>query len=149
MNSSDKKITVYYDGACPRCVKDRNNYEKMAGDESEQVCWVDITDHDEELERLGIDPQKALTELHVQTADGQIISELDAYIALMERVPLLKPLAWLIGLPVIRPLLARCYHWMVSRRLSENRLTYCETRILARFDAHFWQIEPLFFANER
>ena len=83
----DKKIPVYYDGACPRCVKDRRNYQKIAANKSEQALWVDITDRDAELEQLGIDPQKALTELHITTADGQILSELDAYIVLMERIP--------------------------------------------------------------
>ena len=79
-----RKITVYYDGACPRCVRDRRNYQKIAANKSEQVLWVDITDPDAELEQLGIDPQKALTELHITTADGQILSALDAYIVLME-----------------------------------------------------------------
>lgn len=120
MKSPADKITVYYDGACPRCVRDRNNYEKMAGDASKQVIWVDITDHDDELKRLGINPQTALTELHVKIGDGQIVSELDAYIALMQRVPLLRPLAWLIGLPGIRPLLARGYHRMVLSRLKRS-----------------------------
>jgi hypothetical protein len=41
--SEDKgKITVYYDGACPSCVRDRRHYEKLAGKSSEQVCWFDI-----------------------------------------------------------------------------------------------------------
>ncbi|MEH6651250.1 MAG: DUF393 domain-containing protein [Motiliproteus sp.] len=120
MNRSDNKITVYYDGACPRCVRDRQNYEKIAANESEQVLWVDITDRDAELKQLGIDPQKALTELHLTTADGQILSELDAYIVLMARVAWLKPLAWLIGLPGIRPLLSRCYRGMVARRLQRS-----------------------------
>ncbi len=120
MNRSDNKITEYYDGACPSCVRDRQNYEKIAADESEQLLWVDITDRDAELEQLGIDPQKALTELHLTTADGQVLSELDAYIVLMARVPWLKPLAWLIGLPGIRPLLSRCYQRMVARRLRRS-----------------------------
>ncbi len=120
MNSSEKHITVFYDAACPRCVKDRENYEQISGEHAEQVCWFDITGHEQELKELGIDPHKALTELHVKTADGQIVSELDAYIALMIRVPRLKPLAWIIGLPLIRPLLARCYHWMVLTRLKRQ-----------------------------
>ena len=46
--------------------------------------------------------------------------ELDAYILLMSRVWLLKPLAWLIGLPVIRPALAKLYHKWVSERLERT-----------------------------
>ena len=78
---------------------------------------MDITGQEEQLRKIGIDPRKALTELHVQDENQQILVEMDAYILLMSKVPLLKPLAWLIRLPLIRPLLARIYHWQVNRRL--------------------------------
>jgi len=120
MSETREQITVYYDGACPICVRDRHQFEKMAGKRGEQVCWFDITGRDDELRELGIDPRKALTELHVRDEQGHIRSELDAYILLLGRIPLLKPLAWFIGLPVIRPLLARLYHRAVTRRLRES-----------------------------
>jgi predicted DCC family thiol-disulfide oxidoreductase YuxK len=72
------------------------------------------------LRETGIDPHKALTELHVKDEKQQILSEMDAYILLMSKVPLLKPLAWLIGMPLIRPLLARIYHRQVNRRLRRS-----------------------------
>ena len=120
MNQDKAEIKVYYDGACPKCVKDRLTYEKLAGQAGENVCWIDITGQERQLRKIGIDPRKALTELHVQDENQQILSELDAYILLMSKVPVLKPLAWLIGLPVIRPLLARIYHWQVNRRLRRS-----------------------------
>jgi len=120
MNPGNGKLKVYYDGSCPGCIKDRERYERLAGDKADQVQWTDITGRDEELKRKGIDPDAALQELHVEDERGQIHRELDAYIVLMSRVPVLKPLAWLIGLPVIRPLLARLYHWMVNRRLRRT-----------------------------
>lgn len=120
MSEEKKKITVYYDGACPSCVKDRQSYEKLAGKSGEEVCWFDITGQEDQLREIGIDPHKAVSELHVQDEQQRIVSELDAYILLMSRVPLLKPVAWLIGLPVIRPLLSSLYHRMVNRRLKNT-----------------------------
>lgn len=120
MSEEKKKITVYYDGACPSCIKDRQNYEKLAGKSGEEVCWFDITGQEDQLRKIGIDPHKAVSELHVQDEQQRIVSELDAYIVLMSRVPLLKPVAWLIGLPVIRPLLSSLYHWVVNRRLKKT-----------------------------
>ncbi|WP_434148997.1 thiol-disulfide oxidoreductase DCC family protein [Methylocaldum gracile subsp. desertum] len=120
MNEDQGKITVYYDGACPRCVRERRRYERLAGKIGERVCWFDITGREDRLREIGIDPRKALTELHVRDENGRIASELDAYILLLERVAFLRPLAWLIGLPVIRPLLARLYHKMVIRRLRKS-----------------------------
>ena len=120
MSEEKPKIIVYYDGACPSCIKDRESYERLAGKDGEDVCWFDISGQDAQLRDMGIDPHKALSELHVRDEYQQIGSELDAYILLMSRVSLLKPLAWLIGLPVIRPLLASLYHRMVNRRLKKS-----------------------------
>jgi predicted DCC family thiol-disulfide oxidoreductase YuxK len=122
MDTEKDKITVYYDGACPACIRDRQNYEKLSGKDAEQVCWFDITGQENQLRKLGIDPQKALTELHVKDENGKVVSELDAYILLMGKVPLLKPIAWFIGLPLIRTVLAKIYHWQVNRRLKARGL---------------------------
>ncbi|MDR9424488.1 MAG: DUF393 domain-containing protein [Marinobacter sp.] len=114
------KLVVFYDGSCPSCIKDRERYEKLAGKTGESVEWLDITGREDRLREEGIDPEKALRELHVKDSRGQIHREMDAYILLMSRVTVLKPLAWLIGLPVIRPLLARIYHYLVDRRLAKS-----------------------------
>ncbi|NRA61188.1 MAG: DUF393 domain-containing protein [Psychrobium sp.] len=113
-----EKITVYFDGSCPRCIRDRDYYQKLTQGYKHQIIWFDITGQEQKLLQLGITPSKALRELHIEMADGQIYSELAAYIELMRRVPLLKPLAFVIALPIIRPLLARCYHVMVAKRLK-------------------------------
>ena len=120
MNNDELFITVYYDAGCPECVRDRRFYEHLAGQGGKQVKWLDITGQDEYLKSLGIDPLKALTELHLQLGNGKILSELDAYIVLMNRVWLLKPLAWLISLAIIRPYLAKWYHARVEQRLKET-----------------------------
>jgi predicted DCC family thiol-disulfide oxidoreductase YuxK len=120
MTASEDRLRVFYDGACPSCVRDRKFYERLAGRTGDAVEWVDITGRDEELKQLGIDPVAALQELHVEDGRGNIHRELDAYILLMSRVWLLKPLAWLIGLPVIRPALAKLYHRWVGERLERT-----------------------------
>lgn len=120
MSKKPNTLIVFYDGACPVCVRDRRWYEKLEGKTEASVEWLDITGRDEELIQYGIDPDKALRELHVQDAEGNVYREMDAYILLMSRVGLLKPLAWFIGLPVIRPTLAWLYHRWVARRLAKR-----------------------------
>jgi predicted DCC family thiol-disulfide oxidoreductase YuxK len=120
VNENKGMITVYYDGACPKCIKDRRHYEKLSGNAGKNVVWFDITGQDKRLREIGIDPQKALMELHVRNENQQILSEIDAYILLMHKVPLLRPLAWLIGLPLIRPMLSYVYHRRVNRRLRHS-----------------------------
>lgn len=120
MEGSNGKITVFYDGACPRCVKDRDNYERLDPDHQGQVEWFDITGQGEALRQLGIDPRLALTELHIRNANGEILSELDAYRVLMARVPQYRWLGRLISLPLIRPIASHVYHWLVIRRLKKQ-----------------------------
>jgi predicted DCC family thiol-disulfide oxidoreductase YuxK len=120
MSEDAKKITVYYDGACPQCIRDRRHYEKLAGKYREQIRWFDITGREEHLRELGIDPHKALTELHVRDEQGRILSELEAYRLLLRRIPLLRPLAWFLGFPILRPWLARLYRARVLRRLRNS-----------------------------
>jgi len=120
MHEATPKITVLYDGACPRCVRDRARYERWAGPASEGIRWFDITGQDERLRALGLDPRRALTERHGLDEQQHLRSELDAYILLLEKIPRLKPLAWLIGRPGIRPGRARLSRWRVARRLRRS-----------------------------
>ncbi|MBI5581419.1 MAG: DUF393 domain-containing protein [Deltaproteobacteria bacterium] len=120
MNRDNSKICVYYDGACPKCVKDRRNYERLSGKAGDEIQWIDITGKDDLLRSIGIDPRKALLELHVKDENQRVLSEIDAYVLLMSKSPVLKPLARIIGLPLVRPVLSRVYHWKVNRRLRRS-----------------------------
>ncbi|MBQ0782997.1 MAG: DUF393 domain-containing protein, partial [Amphritea sp.] len=111
------------DGSCAGCVRDRRYYESLQAADNTSVIWFDITGQEDQLREWGIDPHKALLELHVRDSEGQIYSELDAYRLLMHRVPRLKWLGWLLGLPLIRTVSRYLYHWWVERRLrKEGRL---------------------------
>ena len=115
-----EQVTVYYDGSCPGCVRDRRRYEKLAGQQVGLTRWVDITGREAMLKAEGVDPARAIRELHVKDGSGRIYRELDAYILLMQRTRWLRPAAAIIGLPLIKPLLARIYHWWVDRRLRNS-----------------------------
>ena len=123
MGTEQRRLVVYYDGSCPACIRDRQFYERLAGKGGEDVVWFDITGQEAALRERGIDPELALQELHVEDAEGRIHSEMPAYILLMARVPLLKPLAWLLSLSPIRCIVSAFYHRWVQRRLArEGRL---------------------------
>lgn len=120
MHKDKDEITVYYDGGCPRCIKDMRTYERLSRGLHGTIDWVDITSQKEKLSESGIDPIKALMELHVKDQNQNILSEIDAYILLMSKVPRLKPLARVIDLPIIRPALSKVYQWHVRRRLQRS-----------------------------
>lgn len=123
MHKPKPKITVFYDGSCPRCVQDRKDYERIDPLSKDELEWFDISHQDQALEQLGIQPHKALTELHIRTQTGEILSEIEAYQVLLARIPRYRWLSWLIGLPLIRPLLGYVYRrWVIRRLRKEGRL---------------------------
>ena len=121
--SAKDSITVFYDGSCPGCERDRRYYESLRAADDQSVIWFDITGQERQLREWGIDPHKALLELHVRDAQGKLYSELAAYRLLMGRVPRLKWLGWLLGLPIVRTLTSYMYHrWVQWRLRREGRL---------------------------
>ena len=94
MGETIPKITVFDDGAGPRCVRDRAQDEPWTGPARASVCGFDITGQNERLRALGLDPHRALTERPGLDQHPRLRSELEAYILLLDRIPRLKPLAW-------------------------------------------------------
>ncbi len=111
-------ITVYFDGQCPLCVNEVAKWKKAAFEY--EVEWLDITDNDELLLSHGIDPRKALLELHTKTDDGRILTSIDSYALLLRNLPRWKYFGWLIGLPVIKQVLKWCYDRITKVRLKRE-----------------------------
>lgn len=107
--SAQPPIKVYYDAACPRCVRDRARYRHLAGRRADSVVWLDANEQQEALRARDIEPEAALRSLHVEDREGHIHHGLDAYILLMEPVPLLRPLARFLGLPNLRRFIDLCH----------------------------------------
>lgn len=127
MSGTKRVIRVFYDQACPSCRKDRVFYEGLNQSSQDEVDWVDVNDPKACLIEKGIDPKQALLALfiEIENEDGSrtVLSEIDAYIVLMQRTRLLKPLAFLIGLPLIRPMLSSLYrNWVIRRLTRQGRM---------------------------
>lgn len=118
--SNHDVINVYYDAVCPSCRKDRQRYERWAGEEASDIRWCDVSEYQQALRNKGIAPEAALRSLHVEQTDGRIVEGIDAYRLLMARVALLRPVAWVIGLPLIKPGLRKLYDGWVKKRLKRQ-----------------------------
>ena len=58
------KISVFYDAVCPSCIKSREQYFALSSDRQKQkIEWLDI--HSLDMSIYGIEPLKALTQLHI------------------------------------------------------------------------------------
>lgn len=122
-------FTVYYDGACPICVREMQQYQRWARPGA--VHWFDITGREEQLRARGIDPDEALMELHLEDRQGQLFRGVDAFILLWAQIPLARPLARVAAFAPLKWLIRRSYGWFTRRRLRrDGRLPgrYCKKR---------------------
>lgn len=96
-----RKPTLYYDGACPVCVREVAMYRREPG--AEALHWVDVAACD--CADLGTDltRQQAMARLHLRQPDGQLASGAAAFVALWRSLP---RWAWLGRLFGTRPALA-------------------------------------------
>ncbi|AMO58054.1 thiol-disulfide oxidoreductase DCC family protein [Endozoicomonas montiporae] len=114
------KITVYFDGACPLCVREVSRWRNASF--SCEVEWFDITGQEQALNERGIDPRQAMLQLHTQTSDGNTFVSIDSYALLLEQLPRWRWLGKLMALPVIKPVLRWSYDGLTILRLkSEGR----------------------------
>lgn len=113
-------INIFYDAQCPLCRKERRRYERWLGHEADDIGWLDVSENEQMLRDKGIDPGMALRSLHIETAQGELIEGIDAYRVLMRRISLLVPVAWMLGLPGIKPGVRALYDRWVKRRLQKQ-----------------------------
>ena len=125
MNMNMNKITVYYDGACPRCLREMAVYRWF--DRRKQVEWYNVVGNESALAAQGVNPDEALKKLHIRLPDGSIVRDVEAFAILWDQVPALRPLAWLSSPAPLRTLFRNWYGRLTLRRLRrQGRL--CDER---------------------
>ncbi|MGO2390641.1 MULTISPECIES: thiol-disulfide oxidoreductase DCC family protein [unclassified Halomonas] len=117
---SKTSINIFYDAQCPLCRKERRRYERWLGHEADDIGWLDVSENEQALRDKGVEPAMALRSLHIETAQGELIEGIDAYRVLMRRISLLVPVAWVLGLPGIKPGVRALYDRWVKRRLQKQ-----------------------------
>jgi predicted DCC family thiol-disulfide oxidoreductase YuxK len=97
-------LSVYYDGGCPLCRAEIDQYRRCAG--AERLAFVDVG---RETQALGPDLPRAaaLRRFHVRTAEGQLVSGAAAFACLWQTLPGWRWLGRLINWRVlgVRPVL--------------------------------------------
>jgi predicted DCC family thiol-disulfide oxidoreductase YuxK len=99
-------LSVYYDGGCPLCRAEIDQYRRCAG--AERLAFVDVGSGVAEP-ALGPDLPRdaALRRFHVRTAEGQLVSGAAAFARLWQSLPGWRWLGRLIDWRVlgVRPVL--------------------------------------------
>lgn len=111
----DAAATVYYNSACPVCDAGiRSQRGRMQGCE---VNWVDVHQHPQAAQALGLELEQVRERLHVRSADGQMHIGADALAALWSQSPgqrwlgaLTRRLRWL-SRPLYNAFARGLYRW--------------------------------------
>ena len=115
-------VTVYYDGKCGLCRKEISHYKKIATEG--QFIWSDIAHDAAHLSQLGVSQMDALRRLHATDRNGKLHIGVDAFILIWGQLPTWRPLAILVGLPVVRYIAAMLYNRFADYRFA--RLEHCQ-----------------------
>ena len=87
---------VLYDGSCPLCALEINQYRKIIPDSP--IHWVDVSSP-EFTAPLGQTKATLMQRFHVVQPDGELISGAAAFVSVWEKLPKFRYLAALSKLP--------------------------------------------------
>lgn len=79
---------VWFDGACPLCRREVEAYRHAEGGAA--LHWIDASACPAPLLPPGVAREAALARLHVQEADGRVLSGAAAFVAIWQRLPALR-----------------------------------------------------------
>lgn len=100
--------TIYFDGACPICSKEVAFYRKYSDRKAE---WIDVSilSNDETINGKSRDDLLAI--MHIRQENGQWLTAIDAFAAMWQLVPFLRPFAWVFTVLPLKPF------WMLAYKL--------------------------------
>lgn len=128
---SAETLTVLYDGGCPLCRREIAHVQGLAQRRPDSaLCFVDISPGGQDACVFAADRAALLARFHVQRADGSRLDGAAAFVAMWERLPGWRWLAWLARLPGMLTVLEWSYRGFLRVRPT-----------LQRF-AHRWDATP-------
>lgn len=123
-------LTVFYNGACPICRVEISHYIALAERRSiRTLAFTDLAEHPNALARYSLRADQARRRLYAETAGEALMSGIDSFIAIWERLPWYSGLATVVRLPGLRQIAALVYDyiavpslaWINRRRDGEDR----------------------------
>jgi predicted DCC family thiol-disulfide oxidoreductase YuxK len=119
--------TIYFDGLCQLCSREIDMFRRRVTDSS--LVYVDIAADNFDAAAHGVDPVLVHKTMHVRNEHGQLVTGVDALIAMWEMVPGFRWLAWLTRLPVLKQL-SWVGYWVfawIRPKLPKRKRATCDT----------------------
>ncbi len=111
-------LIVYYDGACPLCLREIALMRRL--DRRRSIEFVDVS-RPEAAAACPIRPADLLARFHA-SEDGHLLSGAAAFAAMWRAIPVLRPLGLAARVPVVLALLERLYVTFLRVRPRLQRL---------------------------
>jgi len=96
MLSKENISTVLFDGSCPICTAEINQYKLITP--TSQIDWVDVSAHDFVVP-IGKTKQELMQRFHVIKPNGEFISGAVAFVHVWQQLPGWRQLAAVARLP--------------------------------------------------
>ena len=110
-------VTVWYDGACPLCVREIALMRRL--DRRRRICFVEARSAAD----CPLDTDTLLARFHAREQGQPIVSGAAAFAAMWRVIPVLRPLGLLARIRPVLWLLERLYRVFLAVRPQMQRLT--------------------------
>jgi predicted DCC family thiol-disulfide oxidoreductase YuxK len=110
-------LTVWYDGACPLCIREIALMRRL--DKRHAINFVDVAPAEA---TCPIDRALLLARFHAQEINGPVLSGAAAFAAMWRAIPILRPLGLMARNVVVLALLERTYIAFLKVRPKLQRL---------------------------
>lgn len=111
-------LTLYFDGACPFCVKSMRQLRRW--DTAGRLAFVDIAAPGFDPAPLGVNMAALNREVHGRTREGEVLAGIDTMLAAYTLAGR-GWLVWPLRVRLLRPALAGCYRWFARHRYAISR----------------------------
>ena len=113
-SSKDWRIEVFYDGACPVCLREVRFLRRL--DRHGRIRFKDIASADFRATDYGKTMEAFISEIHGRLPDGTWIRGVEVFRRLYSAVGL-APLVWVTRLPIVAGILDKGYRVFARNRL--------------------------------
>jgi len=121
----DPRPIVFFDGACPLCRREIAHYRRI--DRMQRLHWVDAATEAKILAAHGLDPERAMAELHVLDGNGRWQRGVDAFLVIWSHLPAYRWLARLVSVLRLRAPVGFAYRrfaaWRYRHRCGTSGCT--------------------------
>ncbi len=128
MSAPSNTSVVLYDGHCPFCRKQADRLLRWAT----RGARIEVRDFQQPhaLDDFpGLTQAQCMDAMRLVAPDGRVYSGAEAVARVMMTRPLLRPLAYVYYLPLLRRVLERAYRFVARRRYTaakRARLVHCD-----------------------